>query len=276
MTKRSLFPLFAVLFARVVALVTVLISVGESAEISFSMVEFKDKTHLYYHELLTEALSAKGHHLSILSQGDVPQKRIVNLIRSGGISLHWFLKADSRERLLVPIRVGLTGGLIGQRVFFIPAGAQEDFDGVSTLAELQRLEKVGAFGAGWFDAKVWRANNLRFSVVDGDWRRIYKMLERGSRNIDYFSRGVTEILAEAKIYPYLAIEKRLLLIYDRDFYFYLAPSQRHLQPVLEEALKMAKSSGLMARLIKKHWGEDLEKLRLKRRIKILLKTPLGS
>ena len=35
------------------------------------------------------------------------------------------------------------------------------------------------------------------SEVDGEWRNIYKMLGAGNRGIDYFSRGIMEIEAEA-------------------------------------------------------------------------------
>ena len=65
----------------------------------------------------------------------------------------------------------------------------------------------------------------------------------------------------------------MLLIYERDFWFYVTESYSEIQPVLEEALINAKETGLMDKLIRKHWAGDFEKLNYDQRIKIHLKTP---
>ncbi|USX17158.1 hypothetical protein NHH88_15715 [Oxalobacteraceae bacterium OTU3CAMAD1] len=48
----------------------------------------------------------------------------------------------------------------------------------------------------------------------------------GNRRVDYLPRGVTEVLAEARSHPELAVEQHLLLAYQADFRFYLGATER--------------------------------------------------
>jgi len=99
------------------------------------------------------------------------------------------------------------------------------------------------------------------------------MVESGDRGIDYFSRGVNEIIAELKEYPGLEIEKNLVLQYDRDFKFYLSARTSLMKPAIEEALTKAKESGMMDRLVNKYWANDFAQLNYTKRIVIRLQTP---
>ena len=99
------------------------------------------------------------------------------------------------------------------------------------------------------------------------------MLSSKKRGIDYFSRGVNEILSEAKIHSHLDIEENLMLVYKRDFFFYLSNQNSHLQSIIKKSLRQAKYSGLMDKLIQDYWGESFKNLKLERRIRIDLETP---
>ena len=151
------------------------------------------------------------------------------------------------------------------------------FQTVTDLVSLQKTGKSGGFGENWFDISVWERNGLGYRVVPGEWRKIYKILpnplRRERSGIDYFSRGSLEIAQEAVMYPDLAIEPYLLLVYQRDFKFYLAKERSELAAILESALAHARDIGLMDRLIEKHFGSLLHGLNLQNRTRIELETP---
>lgn len=241
--------------------------------LDLKMVSFSDGKHLFYHELITESLKAIGYSVNIQSSVDVPQPRIDAMLETGDLSLYWYLPNAERNQKYLPVAVGLTNGLIGNRVLFIKKGAQAEYNNVRNLDQFRALNKVGGFGKGWFDVRVWNANNLRYYEQEGDWKVLYRMVEAGNRGVDYFSRGINEIVSEAPQYPNLDVEQNLMLVYDRDFQFFVSPTNRDLVPVLTRALNQAKQSGLIDRLVRKHYAEVFSRWGFERRIKIRLQTP---
>ncbi len=230
---------------------------------------------VYFHELLKTAVKEAGHKPDFVSR-ELPHIRIKNLLDRGEISIYWLVESAERNKKYFPIKVGITSGLIGKRILFIKKGEQALFDKVKTLDDFRELNLVGGMGVRWFDGKVWKANNLLYKEKPGNWKAIYEMVSRG-RDFNYFSRGLNEILVESKQYPDLAIEKRLVLIYDRDFRFYLSKTGKNAgakyKEFLVDALNKAKESGLIERLVRKYWSNDFKSLNYDKRIKLYLKTP---
>jgi hypothetical protein len=117
---------------------------------------------------------------------------------------------------------------------------------------------------------------LTYQEWSGNWKEIFRWISM-AKGYNYFSRGLNEILEESKKYPDLAIEKHLVLIYDRDFLFYLsrtgknAGAQYH--KIIEAALMKARDSGLVERLVGKYWNNDFTTLGYHNRVKLYLKTP---
>ncbi len=68
-------------------------------------------------------------------------------------------------------------------------------------------------------------NTFRYKEQSGSWKSIFLKIA-GGRGYNYFSRGINEIVDESKQYPDLDIEKRLVLIYDRDYLFYSVPERK--------------------------------------------------
>lgn len=246
-----------------------------SAErITLRVAAYEDNSHHYYHELLINSLEAVDCQTTlVIPAAHLPQKRAVKMLENGELSLLWLIQTADRDKRYMPVNVGLTNGLIGHRILLIPKNQQVIYSAVRSLEDFRALNKTGGFGKDWFDIKVWEANHLKYAVHDGEWRRLYKMIAAGNRGIDYFSRGFTEVLAEAKRHPYLDIEQRLVLIYHRDFVFYLGQSARRHKDIIEKALARSKETGLMDRLIRRHWGSDFQGLKFDQRVKINLKTP---
>jgi len=258
----------------IIALATTLAPFSSHAEtIILKAPSFIDGTHEYYHDLLRQSLEAAGQELILEpSPKHLPQKRAVSMLEDDMLSLLWLVQTRARDEKFTPVKVGITNNLIGHRILFIPKGGQENYDRINTLGDFRKTGLVGGFGKNWFDVKVWRENNLKYIEKDGEWRNLYRMVG-ANRGIDYFSRGFNEIASEARLHPNLDIEKRLMLIYDRDFRFYLSPSAAKYKEILEDSLKKAKSSGLMDKLIRKHWADAFSELTFDGRVKIRLKAP---
>ena len=248
---------------------------SETIQLHIPLISDSPKQHQYFHELLNIAIKDAGHIPKLISS-ELPQLRAKEYLKYGGISIFWMVESTQRNQEFEPIKVGITNGLIGKRILFIKVGDQEQYNQVKNLDDFRKLNTVGGMGKDWFDAKVWAKNRLRYQEHSGMWTSIFKMIPKG-RDYNYFARGVNEILVEAKQYPKLAIEENLVLIYDRDYRFYLSKTGPNAgikyHTVLSLAIKKAQESGLISRLVRKYWEHDYEELNYDKRIKIHLKSP---
>jgi hypothetical protein len=253
--------------------ICLLASAAQAERIRLKLALLPDLKHRYYHELLNIALKVAGHNPFIERVGGLTQEQIAQYLTKDRLTLHWFLQTKERDTKYVPVRVGITNGLIGQRILFIPKGQQPIYDNVNTLDDFKKLEKSAALGRMWFDVDVWKHNNLKYVTQAGDWRDIYRKLADQVTGFDYFPRGCNEVIDEALLHPEIDIERRMMLIYDRDFYFYLSEANAKYQPILESALSSVKKSGIMDDLIRKQWAGALNIMGYDNRVRIQLATP---
>ncbi|MCG6202311.1 hypothetical protein [Psychromonas antarctica] len=195
---------------------------------------------------------------------------------NGIISIYWSLETKQSNKKYIPIEVGLTEGLIGKRVLLIKKGEQPLYNGVKNLQDFKKLNLVAGMGKAWFDVNIWEKNNLKYKESSGNWKSIFKMIPYG-RDYNYISRGLNEVTNDAKKYPELQIENKLIFIYDRDFCFYLSKkginAGAKYQKIIDRAIKHAQKSGLIHRLVNKYWSNTLTTLNYEKRIKIHLKMP---
>ncbi len=263
------------LLALVVSMLFSISAYSDVIKLNVPIVDESPKQHEYYHELLETALIEAGH-TPILTAYKLPQVRARLFLNTGKISIYWMINSKKRNEDFAPIKVGLTNGLIGVRILFIKNGDQPLYGKVKNLDDFRNLNLIGGLGRGWYSVDVWKENGLKYKEHHGNWGDIFKMLPHRP-DYDYFSRGVNEILQESKLHPRLVIEKRLTLIYDRDFRFYFSTVgdgtyKRH-GTIIKGAMKKAQNSGLIARLVYKYWGDDYKTLDFDNRIKIKLKAP---
>ncbi len=233
------------------------------------------KLCVYFHDLIQQALEDSGFRVTIAKR-EVPQKRAAIMLQQGELSAIWAIASKERNQKYLPVPVGLTNGLIGKRIFLIRPDDQQHFDQIIDLESLRQSGLVAAMGPGWFDSKVWQSNQLSYSENSSNWVHIYDMLRFG-RVYDYFPRGLNEILLESEQHPELAIERNLVLVYARDFQFYLSKTGPfagvRYQDAITTALEEAKKRGLIDNLVHQYWGADYEALGYDQRIKIYLNTP---
>ncbi|EEX31259.1 MULTISPECIES: hypothetical protein [Vibrio] len=242
-------------------------------EIELTLPSQMDGGHVFYHELLYRALGDAGYTVTIsVPQDHIPQKRATKMVESNQLSLTWLIETEKRNQQYVPVKVPLTNGLIGKRVLLIPPQLQNEFNTIRSLKDLQDSGLIAGMGMQWYDVAIWQANQLPVHLEDGEWRALYsKLTPKG--DVNYFPRGMTEILGEAAQNPHLAIEQRLLLNYEKDFYFYLSDEAAGYRQILEQALKQAKNSGLIDRLVRKYWQQTYEQIKPDDRVVINLALP---
>jgi hypothetical protein len=232
-----------------------------------------DGGHQFYHELLYEALSRAGHKVRIeIPSEHIPQKRVIKMVQGDKLSMTWLLSTPERDERYVSVDVPLTNGLIGKRILLIPPELQSRFDAIETIDELRDSKLVAGMGVNWFDVEVWNNNQLSVYLEDGEWRSLYNKLTVDG-DVNYFPRGINEVGAEAAMNSHLAIEKRLLLVYEKDFKFYLSPSMAQHKTEFEFALRQAKRDGLIDRLVDKYWGASYQTLNPTGRVVIKLELP---
>lgn len=204
----------------------------------------------YASEILKRSLEADGHTVKMIYLGtNLPTTRLEYLIESGEASCAILGETRERNAKFSPIPIGMTDGLMGKRILFIPKGSQHEYDNVKTLADLRALGKTAGMGSAWPDIGIWERNGLPFLPQAGDWKVLYRMVESRVRKVDYLPRGAVEILNERLEHRYLDVEQNLLLVYDKDSIVYVSPKEPALKIKLERALAKARDSGLIRKTV---------------------------
>lgn len=228
----------------------------------------------FYLDVLSRACEAQGINIKINYLGELNLQRQLKYFEQGKLSLIWRMSSPLRDTKYHRVNTPLTDGKIAQRLLFINPQRQPAFDGIDSIDDFKRRQLTGAFGENWFDADVWRYNQLSYIEFSGDWSKIYHMLLSDNRGFQYFSRSITEITKESEHYPALVIEPNLLLEFDNDMFFYTHKNDDALHQTLSNALIAAQKSGLLEDIIIEHFG-DLDTLyNTHMRTRIKLNTPL--
>lgn len=246
---------------------------SEQISITLNISSRNHENRNYYIELIKRSLENEGYLVTLNDLGISNTQRQKKYLNEDKLSLMWRLKTPLRDKNFTRVNIGLSKGLIAQRILLIKNKNQHAFENINNIEEFRKKNLVGAFGDGWFDIDIWRHNNLPYFEFLGDSQKIYTMLASGKRHIDYFSRGINEIMAESKQHPNLKIEQNLLLCYKNDSYIYVKKDNHQLAEVLEKALSKAEQSGLIDKLIKRHWGDLQQELQLDTRTKLTLDMP---
>ncbi len=213
----------------------------------------------YTKNLMIKALEAADYQVVVINIGeDIPMSRMEVMLLRGDISLFILGQTDQRDQRYLPITVGMTDGLIGQRVLFIPPGQQASYDQVHSLEDLRQLDVVAGLGEAWADVAIWAANDLPFATISGDWKRLYRMLAAGNRHIDYLPRGAQEMVREWPLHPELAVEQQLVLRYAQDHILYVSPEKPELHALLLPVMQQAFDQGLIRDPVRRHYQAVFE------------------
>lgn len=236
------------------------------------IAEHPDGYH-YYADVLTAAIGYMDEEYTLEVVGPVTQIRAQSMLMSGDLDVMWAIQAPDRDERYLPTGTGIADNLIGQRVLLIRPEDQPMFQSVETLEDFRNLGLTVGFGQGWIDTEIWDANDLDVYEEQGNWQVMFQKLARNRGDFDYLSRSIKEVLPELAAHPQLALERRLLLVYDRDETFYVSPENPELQAALTVALPQVRDSGDLHALIRQYWGTQLDALNIGNRTVIHLDTP---
>ncbi|WLD59172.1 hypothetical protein NFC81_05130 [Salinispirillum sp. LH 10-3-1] len=229
--------------------------------------------HIFYLQVLEEALRLSGHEFEIRVLGSVPQVRAQAYLQAGTTDVFWMIRDAQRDQLYLPVDVRLNSGLIGHRVLMIRPEDQALFDDVTDLESFRKLGLTVGFGRGWIDSLVWAANDLKYYEEPGTWSVMFDKLIRGRGDFDYLSRSVKEIGDELVQHPALVAERNLVLAYDRDEAFYVSQQRPELHQILSESMLALEQSGRLQQLVDAYWGDVLDGIDFDSRLIIELVTP---
>lgn len=213
-----------------------------------------DISHRFFADLLTTVLARTadrdGAAQVVLQPTSPSQGRILrHLEQNELIDTYWVGTNPIREERLRPVRVPLTGGLLGLRIPVILRERTADFDRISTLQDLRQL--TACQGSQWPDSDILEANGLPVLRII-QFRLMYDMLKAG--RCDYFPRGLNEVYAEVSSFPddtFVAYD-RLVLAYRYPMYFFTSRDNTALADRLERGLTDMAHSGALWRFMENH------------------------
>lgn len=160
-------------------------------------------------KLLEEALrrSDSGYQVQEMST-QMNQKRKVEEALAGTVDVFWSMTSKELEETVLPVRIPLFKGLLGNRLLIIRKSDEARFANVKTMADFRQL-KAGQ-NRYWPDAKILEANGLPV-VTSYQYTNLYSMLEGG--RFDYLALGAQEIGEELANHPdpVLKIDSHILL-----------------------------------------------------------------
>tara|TARA_B110000008_G_scaffold81055_1_gene82749 strand:- start:279 stop:1145 length:867 start_codon:yes stop_codon:yes gene_type:complete len=207
----------------------------------------EDSTHNYYLDLLNKVLPTDTR--IITTQRSMAQKRSMQELNSGDLTLAWSGAISAREAVFLPIRVPLFAGLLGTRVPVIRKDALAQFDQIKTADDLKAL--IACQGDQWPDSDILEDNGYKVERVN-KFELMYRMLRAG--RCDYFPRGITEVYTEVDHQEddLVMAYDRIILVYKFPMYFFVGKSNTELEQVLTEALYSYAASGELIEFMKNH------------------------
>ena len=163
-------------------------------------------------------------------------------------------------------------GVLGYRVCFVNPKLKASGTKIETLEQLRQY--TFAHGVGWADTTIFRHNNLKVQEID-NYDGIFLMVISG--RIDFFCRGVNEILGEIEQFSHLkdlTIDEQFLLVYPLPRFFYFNSKNTLAKERIALGLQRAYADGSLQSLWKANFQPSLALVSLDKRKVIQLENPL--
>ncbi|QYK08228.1 substrate-binding periplasmic protein [Shewanella mangrovisoli] len=223
--------------------------------------------------LLKEALRRSGQHYQVEQMStQMNQKRKVEEALAGTVDVFWSMTSKELEETVLPVRIPLFKGLLGNRLLIIRKTDEARFANVKTLADFKQL-KAGQ-NRYWPDASILEANGLPV-VTSYQYTNLYPMLEGG--RFDYLALGAQEIGDELASHPdpALKIDTHILLQYRSPAYFFVSPKRPELAAAILAGLENMISDGSFDEMFNRELKIDklYRDAQFEQRVIIRLDTP---
>jgi hypothetical protein len=187
------------------------------------------------------------------------------------VNVVWSMTDAQREQQLRPIRIPITRGLIGWRVFV--ANKRSPFLSVPINSMDDLLKYSPVQGISWPDTKILQANG--FNVITArDYVESIEIIN--NRSADFFPRAVTEVFQELdnQYSKDLRLRKGLAIYYPTALYFFTNKQNLTLSRLIETGLNIAIKDGSFEKLFNEYHGETLKKLDIENALYFRLANPL--
>ncbi len=233
----------------------------------------EDALGTYSFELVKKALAYSENDWAYDKiDGDISQRRTVEMVRGGKLSIMWAATDQKMEESLLPVRIPILKGLLGYRILIINSANQSRFSSVQTWDDLKQIS-MGQ-GATWADTMILRHNGIKV-VAANRYENLFHMVDGG--RFDAFPRGVQEPWTEISLRPDLdlSVERNLMLIYKMPFYLFVSPDNVELAGELESGLRMMIADGSFHQYFMNDPSvrDALDKSNLKNRLSFHLENP---
>lgn len=173
------------------------------------------------------------------------------------INVYWTVTDQDREQDLLPIRIPITKGLIGWRMFLSHKDNAFLSQSISKIEDLRLFTPVQ--GSSWADTKVLQANG--FDVRGArDYGEAKAMVNE--QLADTFPRSVIEIESELNEIGNsdLRLRDGIAIRYPSAMYFFVNKSDVTLAKLLQTGLERAIADGSFDALFHEYFGETIERL----------------
>ncbi|WP_016956985.1 transporter substrate-binding domain-containing protein [Catenovulum agarivorans] len=232
-----------------------------------------DKQHNYPITLLSKALKQVDQQYQLeLYEQTVDQEQALNLLYRNQVDVVWTMTNKQREALYLPIRIPLTKGLSGWRLFLIKPEHQNLFDSVKNRNQLKLYTAVQ--GQDWPDEEILQRNQLKV-VTKPAYADLIEVLTSGQAQ--YFPRGVFEIWSEAEQFQAqghnVKVESSLALYYPTALYFFVNRNNSQLAATIESGLKQLLATGEFERMFNQAFADAIAKTQLEQRRILHLNNP---
>lgn len=174
--------------------------------------------------------------------------------------------SEERERRIQAIKIPLSQGMLSYRLLAVRQDQVTKLATVKTIKDFQ-TRLIGGVGVRWQTLHMYTRNNLLMRTA---YRKseLYQMLVAGE--IDYFPRGVNEILGEqffTKHLKNLTITPDIALFYLTPRYYFVRHGAPELAERIEKGLLKALADGSFKSIFFKHYQDEIDmvkKLKVKK------------
>jgi hypothetical protein len=238
-----------------------------------------DKHHVYSTELLRMALEKTRPEYGDFTLKPIPPRNYARALKAAVDDTFPNLVIEtSYEQALTHhakldfINFPVDLGVLGYRACFMNPALKAKNIKIETLDDLRPYNF--AHGVGWADTIIFRHNGLKVQELD-NYDGIFLMVISG--RVDFFCRGVNELLGELQQFSHLkelTIDEQFMLVYPLPRHFYLNVKNKLAKERIGLGLARAYQDGSLQALWKANFLPSLAIANMPKRKIIKLDNPL--
>ncbi len=205
-----------------------------------------DTNHKYYYNLIQKILdiTEKEYGKSNIQYNRAYEQRrmFINLKKDKEINLVWAGVSLERDKDFLSVKIPLTKGLLGYRLFIINKKNIKLFDAIENISDLKKLKACQA--VHWPDTDILEFADLNV-LKNTNYERMFLQVLKG--RCDYFPRGISEahreVEARKEVYQDLLVYEKIILYYPFPMYFFFNKNNQGLKDRIEKGLRIMINNG---------------------------------